>query len=416
MDVPGFTHRGILNLLAASRDTNLNLDANAPDEPRYHPRMENILGQAHAIDTLIAAQASGRMHHAWIFSGPRGVGKFTTAVEIARLLLDPEVETDLAGRPSINPTSRTSQLIAAGTHPDLHIVQKEMALLSANRELSKKKLTNIPLDLIRELVIGGKTQDDRMHEPPAYRTASLNHGKVFIIDGAELLAREAQNALLKSLEEPPRQTYFFLITDQYDMLLPTVRSRCQHVRFRLLDEKAMEQWLKRAKLEASGEELDWIRGFADGSPGIAKLAAEYRLYEWKQALDPLLDQIDAGQPVLDFGRALGELVEQYAQAWVKAHKNASKEAANRDAASKLLFFLSTIARRRAAEAIANVPRLSEPCGKSSGSESRGTNPAEPWFQLIDAMAFTEREIDANVNMKLALESLAVQWGELVGAK
>jgi DNA polymerase-3 subunit delta' len=360
--------------------------------------VQQIIGQQQAIDTLLTSLASGRMHHAWVFSGPRGVGKFTAAVEVARILLDPTAESDLAGRPVANPSSKSSQRIDAESHPDLHIVRKELALYSDNRSLNRKKLTNIPLDLIRELVIGGRTSDDRMHEPPAYRTAALNHGKVFIIDEAELLAREAQNSILKTLEEPPPHTYFFLITDQHDMLLPTVRSRCQHVRFRLLDEKSMSEWFKRAQLDVGKDELEWIRNFADGSPGQAQLAAEYKLYEWQLILEPLVHALDRGQPATELGATLGELVERFAQAWVKAHANASKEAANRDGTAKLLFLLASMARRRAADAVA-----------------KGTQ-SEPWLQLIDAIAFTEREIDANVNMKLALESLAVQWGELVTAK
>ena len=192
-----------------------------------------------------------------------------------------------------------------------------------------------------------------------------------------------------------RPNIIFLITDQHDMLLPTVRSRCQHVRFRLLDEKSMSEWFKRAQLEVSGDELEWIREFADGSPGQAQLAAEYKLYEWQQTLDPLVHALERGQPATELGPTLGTLVEGFAQAWVKAHANASKEAANRDGTARLLFLLASLARRRAAEAMAQ--------GK----------PSEPWLQLIDTIAFTEREIDANVNMKLALESLAVQWGELV---
>lgn len=363
----------------------------------YHHRVENILGQSRAIDALLTVFSSGRMHHAWIFSGPRGVGKFTTAVELARLLLDPATETDLAGRPVANPASKTSQMIDAQSHPDLHIIKKEMALYSDNPALRGKKLTNIPLDLLRERMLGGRTSDDRNHEPAAYRTAALNHGKVFIIDEAELLAREAQNALLKTLEEPPPQTYIFLITDQYDQLYPTVRSRCQHMRFQLLEDRAMEQWLKRAELEAGANELVWIRSFCAGSPGLAQLAAEYKLYEWQQILDPMIASLERGQPATELGSTLADLVERFAVAWVKAHTNASKEAANRDGAARLLWLLASIAQQRIHAAV----QEGESC--------------DAWLQLVDALAFTEREIDSNVNMKHALESLAIEWGELVAS-
>jgi len=357
-----------------------------------------ILGQSRAIDTLLTAFASGRMHHAWIFSGPRGVGKFTAAVELARLLLDPNVETDLSGRPSADASSHVSKLIAAGTHPDLHIIQKEKALYSDNASLRGKKLTNIPLDLLRELMLGGRDSEDRMHEATAYRTPALGHGKVFIIDEAELLAREAQNALLKTLEEPPAKTYIFLITDQHDQLYPTVRSRCQHVRFRLLDEPSMDQWFKRAKLDVNAKDMAWIRAFCAGSPGMAKLAADYKLYEWLLLLDPHFEQIARGQPATELGATLGELVERFAKSWVNRHANASKEAANRDAAGRLFWLLASLAQRRLHDAV-----------------ERGA-PHEPWMRVIDAIAFAEREIDSNVNMKHALESLAIQWGEFSAAR
>jgi DNA polymerase-3 subunit delta' len=357
--------------------------------------VDRILGQSRAIDALLAALASGRMHHAWIFSGPRGVGKFTAAVELARILLDPTSETDLAGRPVANPSSRTSPLIDAGSHPDLHIIQKEKALYSDNPALRGKKLTNIPLDLLRELMLGGRTSDDRMHEPAAYRTAALNHGKVFIIDEAELLAREAQNALLKTLEEPPAQTFIFLITDQYDQLYPTVRSRCQHVRFRLLDDKAMELWLKRAELDAPAKAMAWIRTFCAGSPGLAKLAAEYKLYEWQQSLDPLLDELDQGRPATELGPALADLVERFAVSWVKKHANASKEAANRDGTQRLLWLLASLTRQRMHAGVANGA------------------PVDAWLELIDVIAHTEHEIDRNVNMKHAFDGLAIEWSELM---
>src|SRR5204863_4320065 len=111
------------------------------------------------------------------------------------------------------PNSRVQHLIDARTHPDFHIIHKELAAYSDNRELREKKQINIPIDLLRERLLGG-TSGSSHHEAPAYRTAALGHGKVFIIDEAELLDPTAQNAMLKTLEEPPAQTWIFLITSQ----------------------------------------------------------------------------------------------------------------------------------------------------------------------------------------------------------
>ena len=157
------------------------------------------------------------------------MGKYTAALEAARVLLDPAARQAVREHDAGDATrliegggdSRIQNLIHAGTHPDLHIIRKEMAKFSDNRSLRDKKQLNIPIDLLRERVIGGKS-GETYHDAAAYRTAQMGHGKVFIIDEAELLDQTGQNAMLKTLEEPPSDTWFFLITSQPDRLLPTI--------------------------------------------------------------------------------------------------------------------------------------------------------------------------------------------------
>ena len=79
---------------------------------------------------ITSAVKSGRVHHAWVFAGPKGVGKYTTAVEFAKILLDPQAGVNLAGEIEADPDGRTSVMIDAGTHPDLHVIHKELALFS----------------------------------------------------------------------------------------------------------------------------------------------------------------------------------------------------------------------------------------------------------------------------------------------
>ncbi len=354
--------------------------------------MSRILGQARPLEILQTALRSGRFHHAWIFSGPRGVGKYTTAIELARILLDPDLDkahTPIGAAPTDTPTQR---LINAGTHPDLHIIRKELAIYSEERELRDRKQMNIPINLLRERVIGGKS-GDTYYEAPAYRTAVRGHGKVFIIDEAELLAREAQNAMLKTLEEPPIQTYFILVTRQPERLYSTIHSRCQHVRFNHLDAAAMRQWFAQSNLSADPAVLSWVEQFAEGSPGVAKLAIEYGFYQWQQALEPMLMDLQRGKFPVALGETMAELVDAFAAAWVKAHgeKTTSKDAANKDGARHLFTLLASYARRQLAAACATDPTDS------------------PWLRAIDLLREAERELDSNVSNKLLLENLAVQW-------
>ena len=360
--------------------------------------MPQILGQPRALEILSNALRSARFPHAWIFSGPRGVGKFTTALQVARVLLDAQASPDLDGQVQ-NPKSKIQNLIDSNTHPDLHIIRKELALYSDNAQLRERKLMNIPLDLLCERMLGGKTGDDRTHEAPAYRTPTLGHGKVFIIDEAELLDANAQNSMLKTLEEPPPQTYFFLITSQPDRLLPTIRSRCQQVRFTRLDAQSMREWFKRDAAQdaepgtRNSELVSWIEHFADGSPGAAQLALEYGFFQWRQTLKPMLAELERGQFPAAMGETLAALIEEFALAWVKSHKNASKDAANKDGAKHMFSLLATHLRSKLNDAI-----------------QRGAEASQP-MAMIDMLREAERQLESNVNLKLLLENLVAQLAQ-----
>ncbi|MHC5113112.1 MAG: DNA polymerase III subunit [Planctomycetota bacterium] len=357
--------------------------------------LHDILGQDHALEVIGRAIGSGRVHHAWIFYGPRGVGKYTTAMALAKILLDPEArvgaDPDHPGVLAAPPGSHSATLVDAGTHPDLHVIRKELALFSDNAQLRTRKLSNIPLDVLREHMIGGKTGDDKQHEAPAYRTAALGHGKVFIVDEAELIDQYGQNALLKTLEEPPPQTFVFLITDRAERLLPTIRSRCQLVRFAPLDHGAMSMWFDRARLEVSPEQRAWLEWFADGAPGVATLGASYGFHQWQERLDPMLRELARGEFPVAMGATLAEIVEEFAAAWVKKNANASKDAANKDGARHVLSLLASVARRH----------LAERCDDEDA--------AAPWMAVIDLLREAEGELRSNVNMKQVLENLVVQW-------
>jgi len=354
--------------------------------------MDQILGQDHALDVLDAALRSDRVHHAWIFSGPFGVGKFTTAVAFARLLLDPDARTDMMGRITVDPASRTQTMIDAESHADLHIIRKELALYSNNPALRSRKLMNIPVDLLRERMLGGRTGDDRTHEAPAYRTPTHGHAKVFIIDEAELLDTTAQNTLLKTLEEPPAATFIILVTSQPERLLPTVHSRCQHVRFRALETADMQRWFERRKDDLDPLQQEWLTMFAHGAPGVADRAATYSFHAWTQAIDQHWRERSAGRFPDGLGETLAELVDEFAKQWVKAHQNSSKDAANKDGAQHVFALLSSMIRQDLAQACDrnDVDALHAAC------------------QAIDDLSTAEQLLRSNVNMKLVFEHLSAR--------
>lgn len=358
---------------------------------------DRILGHARPIDTLRGTIHAGRVHHAWVFAGPMGVGKFTTALAFASILLDPTAEPNLAGLIEPDPDSQTQQLIRAGTHPDLHVISKELAAVSEESTLRTRKQRTIPIDLLRERMLGGRMPSGRFVESVAWKAPQLGRAKVFIVDEAELLAREGQNALLKTLEEPPRDSYVILVTTAEEKLLPTIRSRCQRLVFAPLGRKAMDAWFDHAALDLSAHERQWLERFAHGSPGRALLAVETGILQWATTLEPLLRHIERGEYPVEFAPTVGAMLDEWASDWVARHERSgkgikpSKEAANHAAAGHFFTLLSDWAATRIREgAVHHAPDLPRR------------------LQAAESIAAAERHLVSNVNTVLAIDNLAAQ--------
>jgi DNA polymerase III subunit delta' len=170
------------------------------------PRIADVLGQDRVIAQLRAAITRGRVHHAYLFTGPPGSGKRATALAFASALncLAHPDEPLGEGCDSCDACSR----IAAGIHPDVVTLAREGAAQI------------VPIESIRANVIA------RVGLPP--HEARM---RVFVVDEATALQGAAANALLKTLEEPPARTMFVLATTAPEQLLPTIRSRCQRIHF-----------------------------------------------------------------------------------------------------------------------------------------------------------------------------------------
>lgn len=360
--------------------------------------MEHILGQQRALDTLDAALRSGRLHHAWVFHGPAGVGKFTTAMAFARILLCPHAQPNLTGRMSACGECESCRLAAAGSHPDLHVVVKELARFSEDRGTRERKLTQIPVEVLRTALL-----------EPVGRTAALRHGKVFIVDEAELINETGQNLLLKTLEEPPAGTYLLLVTSRETLLLATIRSRCQRVSFGPLSDEVVDRWLREHHESLSAADRRAVAQFAAGSLGATELAVAYGLHAWAGELAESLDAMACGRFPVDLGAALAQMIDAFAKSWVDQHENASKDAANRQAAGMLLGLIAALLRQRMAEAAAGVDPA-DPLGADAA--------LEPYVAAIQTLDQAEMELAANVNLSLVCDHLASllnrQLGRLAG--
>ena len=201
-----------------------------------------ITGHRPLLDLLARATARDTLPPSLVFAGPEGVGKRLTALALAQALnCDRPVATE-AGRDSCGACAPCKR-IARGVHADVLVVEPGDS-------------GTIKLDQVREAI-------DRA----AYRPFE-GRRRLVMIDGADALNVEAQNALLKTLEEPPPASVFVLITDRPDMLLPTVRSRCQRLRFGPLSPGDVAAVLVREH-DMSETEAHAAAAAADGSIGRA---------------------------------------------------------------------------------------------------------------------------------------------------
>ena len=200
---------------------------------------EQHIGHEQVLQPLYRAAETNALHHAYLLEGPVGVGKRQVA-DLLALTVNCTAEVP-AQRPCGH--CNTCRTIREGTHPDVLVLEPEAGKASAS----------IPVDAVREAI-----RQAGYHRYGARR-------RVVIVDPAEAMADPAANALLKTLEEPPQGTGFFLVTHNAQALLPTIRSRCQRVRLGAVPTAAISRWLTGQKVENA----DVLAELALGCPGRA---------------------------------------------------------------------------------------------------------------------------------------------------
>lgn len=225
-----------------------------------HPReTEQVFGHHAAIQEFLDAYQSDRLHHGWLISGPKGIGKATLAWSIARFLLatPPQDDDGLFGAP---PPPETLDI-----DPEHPVARRMLALSEPGLFLLRRTPTDKGDKFASEIRVG----DVRKLKDFFNLSASDGGRRVVIVDCADEMNPNAANALLKLLEEPPERSYFLLIAHQPSRLLPTIRSRCRTLRLFPLGLDDLTPALNRTGADMTDEDIHALNGLTTGSVGEA---------------------------------------------------------------------------------------------------------------------------------------------------
>jgi len=375
-------------------------------------RITDVRHQERAHRVLQRALGSNRMPHAYIFHGPPGVGKGMMALRLTRLLLCDEPVSieppagvgdgagmawrDACGR------CRNCELVEAGTHPDLHLISKELHQHHPDPSVRQRKGLDLSVEVIRHFLI----------EPAGIRSAS-GGAKVFVVQEAERMTVAAQNALLKTLEEPPSGTFLILLAEQLEQLMPTILSRSQQVAFCVLPTGFVYDVLT-GKRAVPDEAARFLAALSDGRLGLATEYAEDDLFALKRQVLSEWVGYDGRAPT-----ELARVLEDASRELAKRQRQRNPEWSQGDAIRRgLRTILSVLAGAYRdcllAECGGQIDRIH--ADQPEVIAKLGTRWAGGSADVIELIGQAERQIEQNVNPTLALEGLVVRaWRQRSGA-
>jgi DNA polymerase-3 subunit delta' len=332
---------------------------------------QRIRGHDTLVDGFRRAVNRGRLAHAYLFTGPAGVGKRLFAVELAKSLL-----CDKATEGSLQACDHCPSCVQveSGTHPDFFTAVRPPEALE------------FPIDLMRQLCQSFALKSAR------------GRGKVVLLDDADDLNEEAANCFLKTLEEPPPRSVLILIGSTPDRQLQTIVSRCQVVRFAPLPAELVEELLQAQGIEDAALRGRLVR-LSAGSPGLAKELADPALWEFRR--DLLAGLTKSPIPSVALSRQWMDFVEE-----------AGKEsAAQRRRAQLVLRLMIDFLDDALTVAMNGTPRRTE-TEERAGLETiaRRAGP-DRLLEALERCLEADRQIDRRVQLVLILEALMDALGQ-----
>jgi len=366
--------------------------------------LADIVGQDAAVAQLIQMASGSRRPHAFIFAGPEGVGRRTAAEVLASVMLCLEpAHTPNAGRvatiaddvllPAACGRCPSCRMLASGNHGDYHLVAKESARYSAAAEVRTRVMQDLGIGVVREFIIA-----------PANSRAMMGRGRVFVVRQAELMSTAAQNALLKTLEEPPPGVTLILLCGSPAELLPTTRSRCALIRFGPLPSAFVTERLIAGGIETA--EAKFWAAYTGGSLGLSLRLSERGLYAVKRELvDRLAALIDLADSTLP--EWLIAQVDGLTQSATSADKMLAQSLATRQSAGMLLGLIASVYRDAVAVATGQQRPMIHAEQADRIAHIAAAGDGDTLAEIITQLARYEQLLWRNVNPKAVWDNVVI---------
>jgi DNA polymerase-3 subunit delta' len=332
---------------------------------------QRIRGHDALLEGFRRAVRRGRLAHAYLFTGPAGVGKRLFAVELAKSLL-----CEKAAEDELQPCDHCPACIQveANTHPDFFTAARPPEALE------------FPIDLMRELCQSFALKSAR------------GHGKVILIDDADDLNEESANCFLKTLEEPPPRSVLILIGSTPDRQLQTIVSRCQVVRFAPLAAEWVDELLQNQGIDDAALRARLVR-LSAGSPGMAMELADPALWDFRREL--LAGLTKTPFPSVDLSHKWMDFVEE-----------AGKEsAAQRRRAQLVVRLLVDFLDDALTVSMEGTPRRTEADERPNLEALARRIGPDRILEALERCLEADRHIDRRVQLVLILEGLMDALGQ-----
>lgn len=263
--------------------------------PRDNPE---LIGQDAAEKSFLQAWDSGRLAHAWLITGPKGIGKATLAFRIARFVLSggggssgPGLFGDAPPASlKMSPEHPVFRRISSGGHADFKLIERGWS-----DDKQTKRKSEITVDDVRD--VGGFMS----------LTPAEGGWRVVLVDAADEMNRNSANAILKVLEEPPKKALMLLLGHSPGRLLPTIRSRCRRLTLPPLDPDTVVELLRRHHPDMAAAELQGLAALGEGSIGRALALHEQGGMDLYGSMVGLLNGLPKlpGSALHDFAEKIG---------------------------------------------------------------------------------------------------------------